>query len=165
MTLDLTLSSAIFADVTEHSHFKAENEVLFSMHTVFRIEEVVEFEVRLTLTREHGAEWIRLTDQIEENIRTGSGWVRLAQMLSKVGRVNEVEELFLVLLQHQPNEPEKGRYYNGLALIKDTQGAYKEAVRYHDLAISIKQTITGWPFPTTKPFQSSRKRFPLIIHH
>ena len=105
MTLDLTLSSAIFADVTEHSYFKAENEVLFSMHTVFRIEEVVEFEVRLTLTREHGAEWIRLTDQIEENIRTGSGWVRLAQMLSKVGRVNEVEELVLVLLQHQPNEP------------------------------------------------------------
>ena len=41
MTVDPTISSATFADIEKHSFIKMEKEVLFSMHTVFRVGEMI----------------------------------------------------------------------------------------------------------------------------
>ena len=57
MTVDPKIKSIPFADIEEYSYFKTEAEVLFSMHSVFRIGEIRAlgagqrlFEVQLTLT-------------------------------------------------------------------------------------------------------------------
>ena len=40
MTVDPKINSTPFADIEEYSYFKTEAEVLFSMHSVFRIGEI-----------------------------------------------------------------------------------------------------------------------------
>ena len=60
MTIDPTRTSTPFADIVQQSCFEDEAEILFSMHSVFRVDQVEGldgnrrlFEVRLTLTADH----------------------------------------------------------------------------------------------------------------
>ena len=74
MTIDPTQSSTPFASITDVSYFKkTEEEVLFSMHTVFRIGEITPmdgnnrlFQVKLTLTSDNDTDLRVLTDRIRE---------------------------------------------------------------------------------------------------
>ena len=59
ITVDPKLHSTVFANIEKISYFSIEAEILFSMHTVFRIRHVINlkqhdrlFEVRLTLTND-----------------------------------------------------------------------------------------------------------------
>ena len=148
MTVDPTLRSAVFADINKHSYYEKENEVLFSMHTVFRVEDVVRLdneqrllEARLTLTNEDDVELTRLTDRIEEDIGGGTGWNKLARVLLNVGQLNKAEEIYLILLEQQPNESDRAFYYHQLGLTKSRQGAYKDAVSYYNKALAIQEKI------------------------
>ena len=84
MTADPTIRSATFADIGKYSFFEQENEILFSMHAVFRIGHVLRsdegqrlFEVQLTRTTDDDPELRHLTDRMEEEIDSGIGWDRL----------------------------------------------------------------------------------------
>ena len=88
-TMALKIDAVTFANVKKHSYFGTENEILFSMHTVFRIDDVLGlnkgerlFEVRLTLTGEDDPELTRLTDRIEEDYGDGTGWKILGRGLA-----------------------------------------------------------------------------------
>ena len=148
MSVDPKINSTPFADIKEYSYFKAEAEVLFSMHSVFRIGEIRVldagqrlFEVQLTLTGEDDPELSGLTDCIDKEIEGGTGWQRLGRALLKMGQVNKAEELYLTLLEQKPSQRVEGHYYHCLGSIKDRQGDYKEAVRYYEQALSIKEKI------------------------
>lgn len=146
MIIDPTIGSAIFANIKNHSYFPTEDEVLFSMHTVFRIDNILEsdreqklFHVQLTLTSDYDPELTRLTDRMETEIGGGNDWFRLGNALFNVGQLNKAEELFQVLLSQKPNKDEQGIYYHQLGLIKNGQGDYKEAVKYCEVGISIDE--------------------------
>ena len=154
MAVDPRIPTATFADVEKYSFFGKESEVLFSMHTVFRTTDIILldnnqrlFEVRLVLTSEDDPELRRLTDRIEEDLGTSTGWHRLGQLLLDLGDVDKAEELYLALLLQKPAEEDEGAYYHQLGSIKDQQGDYKEAVRYYQQALSIRERI----FPSTDP--------------
>ncbi|CAF5122185.1 unnamed protein product, partial [Rotaria sp. Silwood1] len=81
--IDPTESSTPFASIQELSEFAQEDEILFSMHTVFRIGEVRKidkksplYEVDLKLTADDDQQLRRLTNRIAQEI-DGSGWYRL----------------------------------------------------------------------------------------
>ena len=148
MTVDPKIKSIPFADIEEYSYFKTEAEVLFSMHSIFRIGEIRAlgagqrlFEVQLTLTSDDDPQLRRLTDCIDEEIGGGTGWHRLGRVLLKMEQVNKAEELYLTLLEQKPSQSDQGVYYHQLGLIKDRQGDYKEAVRYYEQALSIQEKI------------------------
>ncbi|CAF3308162.1 unnamed protein product [Rotaria sp. Silwood2] len=91
MTIDPKESSTSFASIREVSYYQEEDEILFSMHTVFRIGEVRQidqnnplYELDLKLTADDDQQLNQLTDRIRGEI-DGRGWSRLAYEPSLFG--------------------------------------------------------------------------------
>ncbi|CAF4354347.1 unnamed protein product, partial [Adineta steineri] len=73
MSVNPTHSTTPFASVSGVSYFQIEDEVLFSMHTIFRIEDIKSlhgnnhlYQVNLTLTHDNDEDLRTLSDQIRE---------------------------------------------------------------------------------------------------
>ncbi|CAF1348007.1 unnamed protein product [Rotaria sp. Silwood1] len=143
MTIDPTESSTPFASIRELSDFAQEDEILFSMHTVFRIGEVRKidkksslYEVDLKLTADDDQQLRRLADRIAEEI-DGTGWYRLGKLLLKIGQFDKAEELYTTLLEQASDDSDKAHIHNMLGLAKNDQGQYKEAASYYETSLKI----------------------------
>jgi hypothetical protein len=120
MKIDPVQSTTPFASIRDFSYFQGEDEVLFAMHTVFRINDIKSmdgnnrlFEVNLTLTGDNDQDLRVLTDRIrEESSPDNEGWERLGLVLLKMGQSDEAQEVYEVLLEQATNESEKGPIYS-----------------------------------------------------
>jgi tetratricopeptide (TPR) repeat protein len=146
MKIDPTQSTTPFASITEVSFFKGkEKEVLFSMHTVFRIGEITSmdeknrlFQVELTLTSDNDKDLCKLTDYIQKNTYwSEEGWYRLGSVLLKMGQFEQAQQVYEILLGQTTSESEKGRFYHQLGLAKNDRGEYKEALVLYENALAI----------------------------
>jgi tetratricopeptide (TPR) repeat protein len=146
VSIDPTVSSAPFASIQEVSYFKKEEEILFSMHTVFRVNEITKidnnnslYQVNLKLTADDDEELRILTKYLQQEITTETGWKRLGQLLMKLGLFDKAEELYNVLLKQTLDQDEKATYYNQLGQIQHAQGDYKKAIEYSRKSLEIRQ--------------------------
>jgi tetratricopeptide (TPR) repeat protein len=146
MTIDPSVSSAPFASIQDVSYYKTEEEILFSMHTVFRVGEINKldnkdslYQVDLTLTADDDQQLRTLTERIREEFEDETGWQRLGQLLVKLSQFDKAKELYNVLIEQTSDEGEKAIYYNNLGYIKDHQGDYEKAIEYHEKALEIYQ--------------------------
>jgi tetratricopeptide (TPR) repeat protein len=147
MTIDSAQSTTPFALIRDVSSFQEEDEVLFAMHTVFRINEIKPvdrrnglFEVNLTLTGDNDQDLRVLTDRIrEETFPNLAGWYRLGFVLLKMGQSGKAQELYEVLLEQTKNESEKELIYHQLGCVKVDQGEYQEAITFYGKSLAIKQ--------------------------
>ncbi|CAF1269190.1 unnamed protein product [Adineta steineri] len=143
MSIDPCVKSPPFGSIKEMSYFKEEEEILFSMHTVFRVGTIEEMEnnnelyqVQLQLTSDDDVQLRLLTDRIREEVG-GTGWQRLTDLLIKVGQFNKAEEFYNVLIEQTSHEDEKQHYYNRLGYVKDEQGDYEKAIWYHEQRLEV----------------------------
>ncbi|CAF5138496.1 unnamed protein product, partial [Rotaria sp. Silwood1] len=90
ITIDPTVSSTPFASIKEVSYYKEEEEILFTMHTVFRIGEVRKldnnralYQVDLKLTSDDDPTLRELTDYIREEV-DDVGWYRMGKLLLQI---------------------------------------------------------------------------------
>jgi Tfp pilus assembly protein PilF len=149
MTIDPTKSTTPFASIADVSYFKGEDEVLFSMHTVFRISEITPmggnhrlYQVELTLTSDNDKDLRQLTDRIrEETFPDNEGWFRLGLVLLKMGQFDKAEQVYEILLEQTTEEREKSPIYHQLGSIKDDQGEYKEAITFYEKSLEIDKKI------------------------
>ena len=148
MTIDPAQSTTPFASIAHLSHYDVhEDEVLFSMHTVFRIEEIETidrqmslFQVKLTLTNDNDQDLRLLTDRIrEESDPNDKGWHRLGSMLLSMGLPNEAQEVYQVLLEQANDSFEKGRIYDRLGTAHDDRGDYQEAISFYEKTLIMYQ--------------------------
>ncbi|CAF1324274.1 unnamed protein product [Adineta steineri] len=146
MSIDPFLKSTPFASIKEVSAIKSEEEVLFSMHTVFRVSAIKQmnnnnqiYQVELQLTSDDDQQLRLLTDRIREEAGGSTGWQRLGNLLLKIGQFNKAEEFYNVLLAQTSDEVVKAFYYNQLGYIKEDQGDYEKAIWYHEQGIEINQ--------------------------
>jgi tetratricopeptide (TPR) repeat protein len=147
MKIDSAQSTSPFASIRDVGYFPEEDEVLFSMHTVFRIDDIKPmdgnkrlFEVNLTLTGDNDQDLRALTDRIrEETFPDSEGWYRLGSVLLKMGQSDKAQEVYEVLLEQTTNESEKGPIYHQLGTVKDDQGEYQEAITFYEKAVAILQ--------------------------
>ena len=152
MNIDPSKSKTPFASINGISYFPEEDEVLFSMHSVFRIYDIKSMaenqhliQVDLTLTGENDDKDLReLTDHIrEETYPDEGGWYRLGLMLDKMGQFEKSQQVYEVLLEQATNESEKAVIYYQIASAKDDQGEYKEAITFYEKALEIdKKTLS-----------------------
>ncbi|CAF1435087.1 unnamed protein product [Adineta steineri] len=145
MLIDPCIKSTPFASIENESHFKNEGEILFSMHTVFRVGAIEQmdnnnqlYQVELQLTSDDDQQLRLLTDRIRKEVG-GTGWQRLSDILLKIGQFNKAEELYNVLLEQTSDEGEKAIYYNQLGLVRSNQGDYEKAIWYYEKALEIQQ--------------------------
>ncbi len=150
MTIDPAKSTTPFASITDVSFYKdREDEVLFSMHTVFRICNIQLIggdkrliQVDLTLTSDNDKDLRRLTDRIrEETMPDAKGWFRLGVVLIKMGQSSKAQKVYEILLKQTTEESEEAPIYNTLGAIKRGQGEYKEAITYFEKSLKIQQKI------------------------
>ena len=145
MLVDPSKSSTPFASINRVSQFQEEDEVLFSMHTVFRINNITTlaeslFQVDLTLTDGNDKILRVLTDHVREEIYPNeAGWFRMGSLLLKMGECDQAQQVYEFLLAQTTNDCEKGRIYHRLGLAKYNQGKYKEALRFYSKALAIRQ--------------------------
>ncbi|CAF1189759.1 unnamed protein product [Adineta steineri] len=138
MSIDPCTESAPFASIKEESYFKHEEEILFPMHTVFRVCAIKQIEnnkhlyqVELQLTSDDDQQLRVLTDRIRE-AGGGTGWQRFGNLLLKNGQFNKAKEFYNVLLEQTSNESEKAIYYSQLGCVKGDQGNYEKGIWYYE---------------------------------
>jgi tetratricopeptide (TPR) repeat protein len=147
MTIDPSISSTPFANVRDVSYFQSEEEVLFSMHSIFRIEQTKQidgnnrlWQVALTLTSDNDPQLYALTERIrEESFPKEKGWYRLGQLLLKLGQFDKAQQVYEAMLDQSLDEGKKGNIYHQLGSTKDNQGKYVEALAFYEKALEIQQ--------------------------
>ena len=139
MTINPADTSTPFAALVENTRYKKEDEILFSMHTVFRISKVTKlkekqnlFQVDLKLTSDNDPILSQLAQGIREELFPHSeGWYRLGELLIKIGRFDSAEELCEILLGQAKMDIEKAHLYNQLGRVKRALGELKQAKELH----------------------------------
>ena len=99
--IDPTLNLATFADITRISYFDTEDELLFSMHTIFYIEAVIRiqhydrlFEVILSATGIAGIQLQRLAVDIYNEMDTMKATTTLANLFLHLQQAEMVEQIY-----------------------------------------------------------------------
>ncbi|CAF1122179.1 unnamed protein product [Adineta steineri] len=149
MDIDSSHSSTYFASITDVSYQHDENDILFSMHTIFRIVDIKSmdehnrrYEIKLTLTSDNDIDLTLLTNRIrDETYSNSTGWHKLAEILLKMGEYTKVENIYKMLYDETTDESKKAYIYHQLGFTKDEQGTYQEAVVYYEKSINIKEKI------------------------
>ncbi|CAF1228827.1 unnamed protein product [Adineta steineri] len=148
MFIDPRIKSTPFASIKEETKFNQEEEILFSMHTIFRVVAIQEmdnkdqlYQVKLQLTSDDDQQLRELTDHIRKEAGGSTGRERLGQLLLQIGRYNKAEELYHALLNETSNDDEKAIYYNQLGAVRWSKGNYEKAISYSEKALEIYQKI------------------------
>ncbi|CAF3363082.1 unnamed protein product, partial [Rotaria socialis] len=149
MTIDpskISTSITPFAMIGEHSAIPQEQEILFTMHTVFRVGEIKQtaensrlWEVHLTITDESDPQLAGLTDCIKQEVRGSTGWRRMGQLMLKVGHFGQAEELYNELLENASHDSDRAHIYHMLGMMKNNQGEYQQAVTFYEKSLEIKR--------------------------
>jgi tetratricopeptide (TPR) repeat protein len=147
MIIDSSISATPFANVKNASYYRGEEEILFSMHSVFRIGQVKQIEkgnnrlwqVDLTLTGDHDPKLEELTKSMQDATKGPTGWFRLGRLMIKVAQFDKAQQVFEMILDRTTDEEEKGEIYYYLGWIKKGQGKYTEAITYYEKSLKILQ--------------------------
>ncbi|CAF4517490.1 unnamed protein product, partial [Rotaria socialis] len=149
MTIDpskISSSKTPFAMIDEHSALPREQEILFTMHTVFRVGEIKQtaensrlWEVQLTITDESDPQLAGLTNRIKDEVQGTNGWYRMGRLMLKVGHFDQAEELYNELLENSFDDSDRAHIYHQLGWLKDNQGEYQQAVTCYEKSLEIKR--------------------------
>ena len=151
ITVDPKVKSTSFAQIQKQSAIPTEAEILFTMHTVFRIGSIAKidksgrlFEVQLVLTTDEDNQLRILTQKFDEEVQGCNGWSRIGRLLIRMGSLGQAEELYTTLTSQSSNEAEHAFFNNQLGSIKDRQGEYKEALIFYEKSLNMqKKTLPG----------------------
>ena len=117
ITIDPSIKSTPFASINNVSYYRNEDEILFSMHTVFRIDSIIKinndnrlWQVDLRQTNDNDPQLNQLTKWIRNEIQRKSEWDRLAQLLIKLGQFDKAGELYETLIDQTHNDRKKNTF-------------------------------------------------------
>jgi tetratricopeptide (TPR) repeat protein len=148
MTIDPSISSSPFVCVEDISSCSSEEEILFSMHTVFRISPTEQigdrlWQVQLSLTNEDDQELKRLTEYMRQETHHITGWHRIADLLFKIGKFDNAKEVYDTLLKDTvaDDEEAQSQLYHQLGSVKCKKAEYSEALKFCEKALHMRQTL------------------------
>jgi tetratricopeptide (TPR) repeat protein len=150
MNIDPSKSSTPFAFIKNISHHPDEEEILFSMHTIFRIGEIEQLQDRLwqidlILTNDDDQELRNLTEYIKLEIESGTGWQKMGQLLTKMGEFDKAIEIYNTLLETIPDITDEETItsvinnYNNIAAAYEGKGDSSTALSYYEKALQIEE--------------------------
>ncbi|CAF1323206.1 unnamed protein product [Adineta steineri] len=156
MSIDPCLKSTPFASIKKESYFKEEEEILFSMHTVFRVNAVKRvdnknelYQVELQLTSDDDQQLRVLTDRIREEASGSTGWKRLAESFNDIGNVYDSMGKYSKALSYYEkglqiwqkalpsNHTHLSTLYNNIGKAYTDMGEYSKALSCLEKALEI----------------------------
>ena len=147
--IDPTQSITSFASTVDCAYSeedKDEDKILFSTHSVFRIENILHkdksfYEVELSSIDNSISP--QLDDQIREVTSPHeTGWAQLAAVLMKMGELQKAQQVYKILLEQEIHEDAKGLIYNQLGIIKAGLEEYSNAIDFYERSIKIEERLT-----------------------
>lgn len=138
MTIDPSKTTAPFAFINNITGYEGKDEVIFPMHTVFRIRDIQSMgdrliQVGLTLSNEGDKNLYDLDEQWKANISNNiDGWNCLGQLLIKFQQFERAEEIYNILFRQTNNQKEKENFHQQLAKIREAQKKSKPSGLYSD---------------------------------
>ena len=150
MKIGPSIASSTFLSLDGLSQFSDEEEILFLMHSVFRISESKKLEerlwqVNLTLTDDTDQELNRITHSLRDEILTWYRWDWMGMLMQRLGKGDKALEIHSSMLQTTSDDDapnlgilrmkmaiETGTSY--LTLVKDSA-----AISYFETALEISQ--------------------------
>ncbi|CAF3328894.1 unnamed protein product [Rotaria socialis] len=149
MTIDpskISTSSTPFAMIDECSASPEKKQILFTMHTVFRVVEIKQtpknsrlWEVQLAITDERDSQLSALTNRTKEEIQGSNRWQRMCKLMLKVGHFDQAEKRYSELLENFANGSDRAHIYHQLGWLKNDQGKYEKAVKFYKKHLRIKR--------------------------
>ncbi|CAF0904747.1 unnamed protein product [Adineta steineri] len=135
-----------FADISEHSHFPSESEVLFMIGSIFRLDNINLNDdqiwiIKMTLCNddEHNLKQVlmHMKQQIENeetNLRT------LGKLLWKTGKLDLAEKYFTRSLKQLPsNDPLHISLYEDLGELASQRGDYDMSIKWRQKLLTFKK--------------------------
>ncbi|CAF1382657.1 unnamed protein product [Didymodactylos carnosus] len=144
--IDIANTSTPFASLENISYFSSENEILFSMHSTFRIGEMRKidervWQVQLISTNNNDEQLKTLTELMRKETSGNTEYDRLGRLMIKMGEFDIAEEIYQILLDEAVgrNEKELAHIYHQIGRIKDEKGDYDQAFTFYQKTLEIKQ--------------------------
>lgn len=147
LTIDpkkISTSKTPYALIDGYSAIPSEQEILFTMYTVFRVVDIKQttkntrlWEVELAIRADNDLETIAYSNRLKEET-DGHGWFRMGALLLKVGYFSQAEELYNELLKNATRDNDKQQIYHRLAGLKNDEGEYQEAIECYEKSLKIK---------------------------
>jgi tetratricopeptide (TPR) repeat protein len=155
MQINPLLTSTPFASVQNMSCYRKENEIIFSMNSIFRIGSIEQIEpnndrlwrVELTLTEDTDPQRRRLTERMRQQTLGVTQWDRLGRLLIIIGEYCKAEDLYKILLNQSKDEYEKAHYNHHLAAVKEAQGDYTMAIDFYHRSLEINAKLLSLYHP------------------
>ncbi|CAF4647290.1 unnamed protein product, partial [Rotaria sp. Silwood2] len=151
-------SSTPFAEVSKVGYYKdKEEEILFSTHTIFRINRIERlpdehtdrlWQVNLTLAGNQDDDFTKLTAHLRKEISGETGWARLGDILITVGESQKAERLCQILLEKASTDKQRSYYNFQLGSVYYNMSECPKALSYYekDLEISQKTLPPNHPY-------------------
>lgn len=144
LVIDPNNKSVPYADIQHHSVFPRESEILFSMHSIFRITTVERiepdkeiYEVVLKQTNNDDPQWKRLQESLNAKFK-GSGLCRLGFILEEMNYLEKSENIYNQLLDCALHDIDRAHFYHQLGLIQWKRRNYDASIRFYQKAIDLK---------------------------
>ena len=150
-----SMRTVIFADVEKKSRMKDEEEVLFTLNTLFKIESVTFDSVQKLWTvklmgTDEGTEKVREhIASIKQRLDEYPPIIYFGRLLTKeLAQMNRAEKYFQVLLKSLPSDHEDtAAVYLQMGTIYDRRGDLNAALKYFNLAYEIGQNRRAPNYP------------------
>ena len=146
ITINPSVSSTVFSSIRDVSAHQTEEEILFSMHSIFRIGQIKQidennrlWQVELALTSDNDPQLHDLTKCLSEELTGSTGLRRLGSLMIQLGEFKKAKDLYEILLGKTTAPLERANIYGSLARTMEQQGKYPDAVRTYKKALEIKQ--------------------------
>ena len=150
ITVNPSIFATPFANVETASYFEREEEILFSMQSVFRIGQMQRIEkddrlwqVELTLTSNDDPQLQALTNSDKNKIERSPEWFRLGELMIKMGQFSKAEQVYELLLNQSSDDRIKAEIFCLLGRAKDEQGKYAEAISAFKKSLEIVQVLSS----------------------
>ena len=148
MEIDPSILSAPFASLDNSSYYlQSEEEVLLSMHTVFRIGDLKPigerlWQVNLTSAEADDEQLKHLTKHIREEIAGKTAWHRLSRLMITMGELNKAKEIYEKLLEQTSDDDRKelAFLHHQLGYIDDNRGDPIKALSHFKQTLDISLT-------------------------
>ncbi|CAF4280243.1 unnamed protein product, partial [Rotaria sordida] len=144
-----TKSSTPFAEVSQVGYYKGEEEeILFSTHTIFRIDHIDQikdtntdrlWQVNLTIIGNQDDDFNKLTAHLRKESIWMTGWARFGHILIKLGEPAKAEHLYLILLEKATSNKQRSHYNHQLGTVYKDMGEYSKALSSYERSLEIRK--------------------------
>lgn len=147
-----------FTDITKHSHFPKEKEVLIMVGSIFRITSVSNdggeiWTIRMTLCSDDDHELKTIFEHMKNEHGGGDkNLLSFGNVLADMGKFDEAEKYYLRLLHHlSSDDPDIARCYHGLGNVTDEKGDYDSSLEWHQKSLDLRKKSLKEDHPHLAP--------------